>query len=794
MRNISDEVLAVLSTRLGTEPICIVEIDWVVGSASAYADKIVGGIPGKIVELSDLDDAVHTEGHSGSQQISLTLDDVDGTIKGILDTLDVHKRPARVYQAFVDPASYNSPGGISILGQFKLFSGLVTTPIIWSERDRTIKLTILSQLEVGEIDHSVEESLPGPVPSSLQGKNFPLVFGTVENVPAIQLQTPVSGVILQPVGVLAGEELLLKLPTGDVTDYEISLAKANHQINFLNDLITIFGDAIDSTLSQTESNDLPQALIDSTAANYSRLQDGYVQQRDNLNSQCVAAIFKQEQEAACATARRNKAVNDAKIQLGYGTNPVDVLGGEDFPQGPVSVDIGGSIFTGSMSGNKLTIDSRDSDYLTKLAQGAYNAKLNSAPGTIGADPCTLNSTIKQTWQWSAQVPTDTNGVWDGNSWYTYSPPPTQFSYTPNLAVFNNDAILQHLWLDAGSTVRLSGDQSLDYLVSATPGTVTAVRAMKSMGGVQLLVDVPNWTSRVEQFGDSSVTVVHLPKVLSSLPDEGWTDNLYVTFASSVGPNVADILQYLVARYTTLTCDAASFATARHFLAAANFVLNDFQDVLSLLRNIAFQACCEIEIIDGVVFIMYLPHRPDAVDMITVSDIDAERGVEVELTGTEELVTKMTLNWSTTPVVNTEHVSSKVWEGSQYLWTATWGYDPGALVSPHYSMVLRNNIHSYGTFSTTYSYFIYKDATTVEQCAGFWLARKSNTWKRVKFTTPLHKLNLEAFDAITLDLPALSCLALIESASYDSANNCIHFQCITPVRAGMTEEDPTFWPR
>ena len=42
-------------------------------------------------------------------------------------------------------------------------------------------------------------------------------------------------------------------------------------------------------------------------------------------------------------------------------------------------------------------------------------------------------------------------------------------------------------------MRLAGDQSLDYLVSATPGTVTAVRAMKSMSGVQLLVDVPSYT-------------------------------------------------------------------------------------------------------------------------------------------------------------------------------------------------------------------------------------------------------------------------------------------------------------
>ena len=49
MRSISDAGLTKLHTALGIEPICIVEIDWVVGGTSAYADKPVGSIPGKIV-------------------------------------------------------------------------------------------------------------------------------------------------------------------------------------------------------------------------------------------------------------------------------------------------------------------------------------------------------------------------------------------------------------------------------------------------------------------------------------------------------------------------------------------------------------------------------------------------------------------------------------------------------------------------------------------------------------------------------------------------------------------------
>ena len=160
MRNISPIGLATLAQKLGNEPICIVEIDWVDGSTSSYADRAVASIPGKIVELSDLDDAVHTEGNSGTQQITVTLDDTDGTLKAILDAHDVHKRPARVYQYF---------SGLALSDRFKLFSGLVTTPITWSERDRTVKVSLLSQLEVVEVESFSGGQFTGSGPTVAPG-------------------------------------------------------------------------------------------------------------------------------------------------------------------------------------------------------------------------------------------------------------------------------------------------------------------------------------------------------------------------------------------------------------------------------------------------------------------------------------------------------------------------------------------------------------------------------------------------------------------------------------------------
>ena len=65
MRNISEAGLAKLALRYGNEPITIIEVDWVDGSTAVYADRTIGDIPGRIVEVGELDDAVNLSGSSG---------------------------------------------------------------------------------------------------------------------------------------------------------------------------------------------------------------------------------------------------------------------------------------------------------------------------------------------------------------------------------------------------------------------------------------------------------------------------------------------------------------------------------------------------------------------------------------------------------------------------------------------------------------------------------------------------------------------------------------------------------
>lgn len=129
MRTIPAGSLTKLATNLGTEPLTIVEIQWVVnGDRKKYGDKASAGVLGKILELSGLDSIIQISGGSDSNQISLVLDDSDGEIKAILDSQDVHKRSVWVYQHFED---------LSLSDAFLIFRGEISSPLVWDEGARS---------------------------------------------------------------------------------------------------------------------------------------------------------------------------------------------------------------------------------------------------------------------------------------------------------------------------------------------------------------------------------------------------------------------------------------------------------------------------------------------------------------------------------------------------------------------------------------------------------------------------------------------------------------------------------
>lgn len=754
MRNISASSLAKLAQTHGTEPIIVLQIDWTDAGMSQYADRAVEGIPGKILEVGNLDNVVGVSNNDSSQEISIVLDDTDGSIKTIFDNSDIHKRDARVYQLFE---------GLGVGHKFLLFSGKVSSPIIWDERDRTVKFSIVSQLEDKEVGFSPEEGQFEWLPAAMVGKPWPMIFGKVLDCPALQMNEAVSGTTLTGVGVIAGLGYLSSMPLfsdGSSTDSStgVSLALIMAQINTLNCARFAFWGYDDDKYDE---------LLDQTNA---------------LWAQMAEIVGRANAQAACARWQREKQIAEATAQ-GLGTNPIRVLGGEDFPQHQtLTIEINGALFVGYFSGENFHISSRswpdgDEEANNQAADREETCPYALPSGGGGGE-----------YDYRIPVPCGRGNQYFGSDnclcryhgWIISTGEGRASS-------ISDDPIPQQFWAEPGATVRIHSTEPITYIVAAlytyAPGTVLAVRAYKEFPGERRLVDVPSsyYTIRNVSYGNLRTVQIVTNRPLSSYADQGWTDDLYVTFRShsAVGSDMIDTLTYLIQHFTDLSWDSTSFESVRTKLVPfpVNFPVLDRKNTIQILQEIAIQARCALWISNGKFYIKYLPEEPASDDTITVSDIDAENGILTELTTTEDLVTKMRVNWR---MRWSPGVTDREKDQSEQL------------------IILRHNVSRYGIQEGDFDWYIYNQPDIIYKCATFWLIRRSSTWKRIRFSTFLNKLNLETFDCVTLDFSQGyvangAVKALVEEATYNSETNRIDFVCLVPVKAGQMEKYDWFWP-
>ena len=196
MRTISDASLAIINQDSGVEPVIVLQIFW--NQPTSYCDRkfATEGLEGKLLDISGIEDILDITQSSTSVTLSATLDDSDGSIKQIYNQNDIHKTYVKVLQWFA---------GIPFSDAFLIFEGEISSPIIWSEGDRTLKFEIVTKLEDREVGFSVEEGTFDAVPSSLIGKAWPIVFGTVGGMKVLPLVESPSAILGSGFGIVNQE-------------------------------------------------------------------------------------------------------------------------------------------------------------------------------------------------------------------------------------------------------------------------------------------------------------------------------------------------------------------------------------------------------------------------------------------------------------------------------------------------------------------------------------------------------------------------------------------------------------
>lgn len=479
-----------------------------------------------------------------------------------------------------------------------------------------------------------------------------------------------------------------------------------------------------------------------------------------------------------------------------------VQNGEDFPQATtVTIVINNMKFTGTFSGEVFTIDAANVPYDQSVALGA---RQNTNANELWVSDAGIRLKNKYCWLGDAILyvteQEDTRCyfnpiLWEEDAYYSGGSFSLQ-TYVERLfdtsdVILQTAVVLRQEWLDVletldpddeltfatgltniqdqdyaidiGDEVYLDEDHQSIYIANLIPSTeVKEVLAYRTINGVSELKSVPTRYYSVdlnESIAGQNATTIRLIRPLEDYVDEQWESQLYVSLISSVGPNTADIIEWLLTTYSDLTVDATSFASVASSLTnyPSHFALLQRSGTLKTVEEIAWQARCAAYVRNGVVFLKYLSTEGTPIYTLDESDV-VETSFVLAHTRTEDLVTKLVAEWTR------DYAEGKV------------------------DFVLRNNVTLYGEFEEKFNFYIYNIRSLVEKSATFWLLRLSNTWKKVRCTTFLQTLILEEFDSVELDfadnlISSSAVTGVVEEAIYDSNNHRVDYEIWTPVRAG-----------
>ena len=166
-RDLTANTEAEAATYLATEPIVIIQIDWSTGT-QYYGDKTftldAANVQGKVISFSPINYTGKQDTRGEVSSVSLDLDDTDGTLKTLVNTVIIESTPVTVYHhyegnAFSDLAT--------------LMKGKVSGTIRWSEGERLLSFDIESYIDDAEVGYEDDDGLV-----------YPLCFGTAVHVPA----------------------------------------------------------------------------------------------------------------------------------------------------------------------------------------------------------------------------------------------------------------------------------------------------------------------------------------------------------------------------------------------------------------------------------------------------------------------------------------------------------------------------------------------------------------------------------------------------------------------------------
>lgn len=726
MRSVTGLMQTKLDQALGTDPIYVLLIEWTGGDAW-YATRDIS-IPsgqqceGRILDVGQISHSIQQDGFASVGSASISLDDSDGLLAKKLETSQAAGIEATLYQFF---------DGLSAGDLMILMHGRIASPVEWSEGEVVLKI---------DLETRIRDKLIGFAPISGQvqsedavGQPWPLCFGSPLHVPCVRITKPIEDVLALPFQVGVDKTFTVVdasfFPAGLLTlDIDGLLFKGT----FNGNVFTI----AQSNYPRYQNLALAARLASDADVNeswcawlssYADLFESYCLIKDEFKNAVIVQVVRQ-----------------VGLKLWFGI----------------------PLFKSSGAKHLLDASSKIIE-IARLPRTEWN--LTYAVGTtydlsIAKVPLPLLPDLKPIYAAGTRIK-------------------ERHEKTVFVANLSPTSSIRAVY--AHRSVQVSKD-----FVKGIPGPGTQPNGFnieQSDGQVSRFVAVPTkyYTVNLSATAASkTVATITLPVALDDLNGQGWSDQIYATVTSSIGPNASDIIKWLLEQYSTLSIDAASFAAVQAKVTKypMHFAYLEQKDVLQACAELAWQARCALLISGGVAKLRFLGTKPSPSDDVIGDPVTGgaeakvqDKSLHIVEPNLEEITTRFIARWS--PYMTKPRKMHR-WEEEQ---------------------VIETNLDLFGKHERSFDFYAYNLKSLVLKAASFWASRMGRLWRRARFGVFLHGLRWEIHDSIELKFASgyvdewkwQSSPILVEHHRTEGRGR-VSVECWLPVESGTKVESANAW--
>lgn len=762
MKPITSNALAQVQQAYGHEPITVIKIEWTSGTVwYAGRDLTIGTmhVLGKLLSVASLSSTKKQDSVGMIATMAITLDDSDLALKQKIDNSNVEYTPVTVYQWF---------GALTLASDLmQIYKGSIINPVQWSEDSRTLTLDVETKIKDQEVGLSADINSIQYLNPDAVDVPWPLAFGDIVHSIALKLLTAPSGRLKYPFR--GPRNVNAQQPSADpyLDDAHFTLQDGDGAyfpqgvpIQVQIDGVIFSGIFRGTTaapvdvFSVAESNMAKYENINFITRGNNIPADPYLVPDPDLfltyvawiesdisivNNYVLLAIgaTKSQMYARIVRQEGNKVWFDQKISI---SDDVPKIGEKDYA-GLKSDAFGLVPNTEDQEGTAAAFHFfGPNDSILQVAKN----------GRVGWGVTETTSTSDQV----QKVEELSSVLWR-------FPPETEVTlWQP----FHKDVYVANLIPNT--------DIVAVYANHRTPDGVQSLKAIPPAYYTAVLSDTSLTLNNATGAVTPNCCTITFETPLRDYIGQGWGDQLYVVMHSSVGPNVSDVIKWLLDTYASVPVDTASFTTLHTQVAnyPVGFTRHAKENVASLAEQIAFQARIGLIVDNGSFQAKYLSAVPT--HDLTVGESGVKlRSLSLKFTTTEDIYTRI--------------------EGRVKL-----SYFPAKRFEK--LMVYGANVAKYGLRRREIDFFIYNIQSLAQKSLNFWGGRFSNSWRMATFTMPLDAIQVQLFDTIRIQFADTTLLnasyidGVVDKVSYNPNNDEIMLDVWLPMVSGTTSISPFAW--